>query len=284
MGTEANTPDPLKVNKTGPLQIAEVLIESVAASLAPTQIGDATFVAVPNTFKHLDITEAIEKAQRVPSRKRGTVQLFDLDSLIQHAKDQANATDGYIYASPADSTITAVFNDQRCSVPGWRDHRAYFKAEYTPEFSRWLSNSGKQKDQTAFAEFIEDNLADITEPGAQTLLDVATTIQANTSITFGSAKRLQDGQVQLQYTEVIDATAGAGGALSIPKTFKIGLRVFQRGEGYMLTARLKYRLAGGKVSFWYELDRPEATIEAAFNGYVAQLRAESGYTVLMGKP
>src|SRR6185369_12419611 len=112
--------------------------------------------------------------------------------------DQAGADQSYIYADPDQRTICAVFNDHRAADAGWRDHRVDFKAEYTPEFDRWLLNNGasKARGQTEFAEFIEDNLADITEPFAQQLLNVATTIQATSGINFSSAKRLQDGQTQ----------------------------------------------------------------------------------------
>ena len=180
--------------------------------------------------------------------------------------------------------ITAVFNDTRGTAAGWRDHRAEFKAEYTPEFYNWLRNNRQPKEQGAFAEFIEDNFADLAGDDAQTLLDVATTIQAKTNINFGSAKRLQNGQVQLTYTEDIDARAGAAGALEIPKEFTLGLRIFKNGDGYKLRARLKYRLASGSVKFWYELDRPERSVEAAFAGYVETLRDKSGYQVLIGTP
>ena len=38
---------------------------------------------------------------------------------------------------------------------------------------------------------------------------------------------------------MIDAKAGADGALKIPQAFNLGLRIFKNGEGYKLTARLK---------------------------------------------
>ena len=185
--------------------------------------------------KREDISEAIEKAQPAPNRKRGTVVVKDLDSLLLLCKDQF-PLDSFIYADPDARKITAVFNDTRGTAAGWRDHRAEFKAEYTPEFDNWLRNNRQTKEQGAFAEFIEDNFADLAGDDAQTLLDVATTIQAKTNINFGSAKRLQNGQVQLTYTEDIDARAGAAGALEIPKEFTLGLRIFKNGDGYKLRA------------------------------------------------
>ena len=280
----------MESTKSGSMVIAEQLLELSATAAAPVQIGDAYHhVVVPIGYKLEDISRSIEKLMPNPHRKGGTVTVKDLDSLLlvcadQNAADSERAADfGYIYADPENRKITAVFNDHRLT-PGWRDHRAEFKAEYTPEFQKWISQDKKQFGQTEFAEFIEDNMADITEPAAAALLEMATTIQAKTDINFSSAKRLQNGQVQLGYTETIDARAGANGAMEIPKEFALGLRIFKNGAGYKLKARLKYRLHSGAIKFWYELDRPERSIEDAFSGYVVILREKSGYQVLLGTP
>ena len=63
--------------------------------------------------------------------------------------------------------------------------------------------------------------------------------------------------VELYQGELIPSRAFADGALTIPREFELGLRLFKNGEAYKLRARLKYRLASGAVKFWYELDRPE---------------------------
>lgn len=274
------------------LQLTGMLSALSSAATEVHESGGYMHAIVPKDYKLEDISKAVEKMQMAPRRKTGSVQLKDLDSLLLYCNDQNQDGDiarasvtGYIYADPDQRKITAVFNDGRApDMPGWRDHRAEYKAEYTPEFSKWMERNKHQFDQSGFAEFIEDNMADITAPAATALLEMATTIQAKTDINFSSAKRLQNGQVQLQYTENIDARAGANGAMEIPKEFTLGLRIFKNGEGYKVHARLKYRLHGGSIKFWYELDRVERAIEDAFSGYVETLREKSGYVVLLGTP
>lgn len=279
---EQPTSNALGKGSTGEiLQLSGMLTALASACTGVHESGDYMHVIVPKDFKIEDISVAVEKSQPEPRRKRGTVTVKDVASLLLCCDDQS-AGASLIYADPDKRTITAVFNDTRGATPGWRDHRVEYKAEYTPEFDNWVRHNKQPKSQGEFAEFIEDNLADITEPGAQLLLDVATTMQAKTDINFSSAKRLQNGQVQLQYTEAIDARAGVNGALEIPKEFSLGLRIFKNGDGYKLKARLKYRLNAGTVKFWYELDRPERAVEDAFAGYVQRVRDESGYLVLVG--
>lgn len=285
METPKVTTHDVKAVKPEALQIAEQLIGLTSAALMPAQTGEAWFVNIPPGYTQKDITELVEKAAPVPARKRGAVALGDVPSLLAYCADQQAQDEAYIYADPDARSITAVFNDQRDSdVPGWRDHRAVFKAEHTPEFQLWMSRNKQKFSQTEFAEFIEDNIADISGDDGTTLLKVATTIAATTGINFSSAKRLQDGQTQLTYNETNNAVAGADGSLQIPQKFSLGLRIFKNGTGYAMSARLKYRINSGAVAFFYELERTERSVEDAFNGYVEEVRKSSAYTVLIGKP
>lgn len=264
------------------------VIEQIGAlTLAATAVhtaGNAQHLVLPPEYKHVDLTALIEKAGAAPSRKHGTVHLGDVHSFIAYVRDQAQPLSCYIYADPEARTLTAVLNENSsdtAQAPGWRDFRAVCKADLSREFECWMRNNKQPKEQEEFAVFLEDNIADIVEPSGDVLMAVALTLQAKTEVAFSSARRLDNGQVQLAYTETIDARAGAG-AVEIPREFAIGIRLFKNGQAYKVRARLKYRLGSGKVKFWYELDRPENVIEDAFEEYVSQARA-SGYTVLLGK-
>jgi uncharacterized protein YfdQ (DUF2303 family) len=268
--------DQSAIDKIGALTVAAANVHST---------GDSHLLILPPDYKHIDLTKAVESALPAPHRKSGVVALADLPSFLQYVADQGAVKDTYIYASPETRTLTAVLNDHARSyhdLPGWRDFRVSYVAELSREATAWLGNDRKPMEQEAFAVFLEDNIEDIAEPSGETMLQVALTLQAKTEVAFSSHRRLDNGQVQLTYTENIEARAGAGDIM-IPREFAIGLRLFKNGEGYKLRARLKYRLGGGKVKFWYELDRAENAIEDAFKAYVEQARA-SGYTVLIGRP
>lgn len=282
------------------------LIGDIVAARAPVVSAEGSMFAIlPPGYKRENITDEVRKLKPVQVRKSGTAILKSIDSFITYARHQDMQHLGYVYANIEHRTLTAVFNDYRGidadapaqtdpaaptelsyvgeAAAGWRDHRAKFTAELTPEAQRWIDHNTKQFGQTEFAEFLEDNFADLAGNEAQSLLTVATTIRAATAINFSSAKRLQDGQTQFTYNEMIDASAGADGTMSIPKEFTLGLRLFKGDtSGYALRARLKYRMHSGSVKFWYELDRHERALEDAFTGYVEKAK-DAGYTVLLGQ-
>lgn len=254
------------------------------AATAIQEIHGTTHLVVPEGYRHIDLTAAIEQAGAAPIRKKGAVHLGDLASFNVYVADQGSPIDTYIYADPDSRTLTAVLNEHVKSqrATGWRDHRAVYKAELSREFTTWMQSNKKPMEQDDFAIFLEDNIADVVEPSGEQLLQIALTLQAKTEVNFSSHKRLDNGQIQFAYSETVDARAGTG-MIEIPREFTIGLRLFKNGDGYKVRARLKYRLGGGKLKFWYELDRAENAIEDAFQAYVNQAR-ENGFTVLIGKP
>lgn len=270
--------DQIHINDTA----LDKLLTLETAATATRKVGDAHFMVLPPSFQHADISAAVEKAAPTPSRKRGSITLGNIESFIRYCKDQPFNAAGYLYADPDTYTITAVFNDQQGDQPGWRDFRAVFKAEPTRELAAWIEKDRQPMEQEPFAVFLEDNIADVIEPSGADLLQIALTLQAKMDVNFSSARRLDNGQVQLQYTETIDARAGAG-AIEIPREFTIGICLFKNAERWKIKARLKYRLAAGKVRFWYELDRVENLMDQAFAGY-AEAAAGAGYPILIGKP
>ena len=123
------------------LVLAEQLTDLVASTIAPEVMGTYSHVVVPEGYTVKELSEAVEKQQDAPNRKRGVVQLKSLKSLLDYMEDM-NASDGaildaFVYANPDQRTITTVFNDHK-NGGGWRDHRAVFSAEFTPEFKKWM--------------------------------------------------------------------------------------------------------------------------------------------------
>lgn len=261
----------------------ETIGKIVVSASKPITTGGVTHLMVSNDYKQVNITDLIEKAQLHPNRKVGTTVLLSLDSFNEYVKEQGRDATTHIYADPDARTLTAVFNDHgKNADAGWRDQRAVYTAEYSREFKTWMENNCQPMTQEQFAIFLEDNIADVVEPSGDTLLKVALTLQAKTEVHFSSSKRLDNGQVQLTYTENTQATA-TGDAMEIPREFAIGCRLFKNGDGYKIKARLKYRLSAGSVKFWYELDRPLNAVEEDFASYVEKAKNEK-FPLLIGKP
>ena len=175
--------DPHPTNPIGKSAMGEVLQLTgmlSALSSAATEVheqGDYYHAVVPQGYKLEDISRAVEKMQGAPRRKSGTVQLKDLDSLLLYCADQNKdgegvpaAVLGYIFADPDQRKITAVFNDHReNAIPGWRDFRAEYKADYTPEFAKWMERNKHQFGQTYELDRVERAIEDAFSGYVETL-------------------------------------------------------------------------------------------------------------------
>lgn len=147
------------------------------------------------------------------------------------------------------------------AMPGWNQHRSHFTLEPTEDFKAWKENNKKPMSQDDFGRFIEDHLPNIQTPPAADMLEIALSIQAKTEVKFSKATRLQDGQTQFSYSEVIDGQAGNKGQLKIPDTFSIGIALYRGCPAYKIDARLRYRINNGALQMWYELIRLHDVID-----------------------
>lgn len=241
---------------------------------------------VPGAFVSLPpgaTVHSLEHLQSAPLRARGTVAVRDAASfsrlILRRKTSRALRVYGVTTPSPK---FVAVLNDHALE-PGWRDDRIVYDCPLSREWKTWASASGKQMDQVAFAQFIEDNLPDIATPPAADMLEISRTLEAKKKVNFASGVRLHNGEHQITYEETVDGTA-AKGRLQVPETFSIGIAVLEGGDRYQVEARLRYRIAeGGKLTMWFDLIRPHCVLEDAATFVWKWLEAELGETIVHGE-
>ncbi|CPX18452.1 Uncharacterized conserved protein [Mycobacteroides abscessus] len=220
---------------------------------------------VTNSDEHRDF-DSLERYLPNPRRDRGTTTVLDVDS-FNKLIDGALHLDAVAYADRGPSRITAVLNDK-----GWRDHRIVVALQLSREWNHWAAADGKLLNQIAFAEHIEDGLAAITSPPAADLMEVVQNFQTKRKVEFQSGHRTQSGEVQFQYKEEATATAGGkGGHIEVPEHFTLRIPVYERGDVYDLTARLRFRIGQDGLLLGYKLDRAGDVKDVAFDAEVAKL-------------
>lgn len=237
----------------------------------------------------------LEATYRTPNRKRGHAGMKTPESFIDYV--QRHSLPGTTLAGTVNEkagSFTALLDYHQPEStdnpqPGWAEHTASLELAPTPEWARWMAKSGCDLDQKTFAEFIEDNAPDIIVPDAaekmpsqQDLMSLALTLQVKTDAQFGNNIRLQNGEQQLTYRENIEGTWGGDNKLAIPQKFALAVAPFVGTPKYLVTARLRYRAAGGKATFRYEIERPHKIVEDAFNDVRKKIETETTHRVLVG--
>jgi hypothetical protein len=164
-------------------------------------------------------------------------------------------------ASQSSLAVRVVFDAR---PDQWGDITADLQLQKSSEAKRWEAASGKYMAQQDFAEFCELNLPSFNSPDAATILEIAQTFQAKTTVEFGSAVRLSNGTIKLKREEKTEATAGERADISIPEELRLAMPLFSLDKPYEVRARLRYRVVEGAVKLSVLLVDPEMAYEHAF--------------------
>jgi len=210
----------------------------------------------------------VEHRSLEPLRPRGTAYVHDagafLEALDRRRLHFDGASDPVVYADEATNSLTAILNDDAGDAAGWRDYRIELLLRTTPEWAHWRGVDGQLLAQVAFAEHIENGLAELQEPEPATMLEIAQTFHATTSAVFKSGTRLASGMNQFRYEEEDSPSAGTSGTIEIPTRLTLVVAPFYGSARYEVGAFFRYRLSRAGLVLGYKLDRPHEVERAAF--------------------
>lgn len=269
---------------------------AIKPQVAPIADGAPFLVLLDENGK--ERVEWLDTVIKGPDRKTGNVTMFDAPSFISYVT-RHKAPGLMIYATPNPALFTAILNDHgavsdtNVIQADFRDFRALLKLDFSDEWKVWSGRNGHSKafeSTEAFAEFLEVNALDITDPDAAQFLELALNFAVKQDISYSKVTRLTDGHVQLSFNQIVEGSnaVGQGGIMKVPTKFTISVPVFRTSDPeaktYSCEANFRYRLRGSSISIWYELIRPSKVIDAAFRDLWDSIAKELNVPVLFGEP
>jgi uncharacterized protein YfdQ (DUF2303 family) len=268
---------------TDPSQIGD----TQAAIAAGAALGDprspcvdekaGVFTVVPKDYRIEDLENFLPR----PLRIKEDVALHDTDSFIAYVNNFKLPVSRIFFDTIEEEFVT-LLDYHEVETAGWCDHTASYKPRRSVECETWMASNRKQMTQVDFARFLEENMPDVVEPNSAELLQVALTFEAKKSVEFSSGVRLNNGQIQFQYDEVVRGTAQKG-TIEIPEQFVLGIPIHVNGPAYRIPVRLRWRLQEGKVVFWYEIVRPHRFIEDALKEIRERVSVETTTAIFAGR-
>lgn len=230
------------------------------------------FDRATNTFK--SVRPLIEEYRVDPRRRRGTAQVDTLKSFIELI-DRHKDVDSVIFGKTSwpSPKLTAVLNYDREGVAARKgDHRIEYAFPLTEEFTAWVNGNAKPMKQDEFAAFLEEHSAELAAPGdgerseyerlfKERMATPSEVVQLSRHLeVFVNAKakqgiRLQTGERQIEFAE--EHLNANGEKVVIPGVFMVSVPAFVDGDAVRIPARLRYRIAGGTIVWFYQLYRWE---------------------------
>lgn len=277
---------------------ADAVIEQTLLGVEPVRLTPGNFYVVrtKDGFKALDLNQpdvlkaaGWERLNAQSSYAFHNIQSFTSYVLGVFDNDpERHDEDAYrpvrsralCIADETSRAIRLIFDAQPNE---WGTVHATLQLAFSPEAKRWMDASGKYMAQQDFAEFCELNLETFSSPDAATILEIAQTFQAKSTVDFSSAVRLSSGAIKLKRDEKIEATAGERADISIPEELTVALPLFKYGKAYAVKARLRYRIVDGAVKLSVLLVDPEMAIEHAFKEVTEEVSSLLGMPVFYGK-
>ncbi|NUU22895.1 MAG: DUF2303 family protein [Streptomycetaceae bacterium] len=213
----------------------DALIEALATSALAEELAPGSIYA----FKHADRVTQIDLTDKhlpQPRRKTGRIVVDDAASFTHYYKKHADSG-SETYVSIDHGRVTAILNAHEATpnvefldednTARWGDHQLVLNLAQTDAWKRWTGRDRQLIRQADFADFIDDNRADIRKPSAADMLELVQHFQTQTRVTFNSAAVLANGNKRLVFTEETDAGAGAKGQIEVPGQLELVIAPFE---------------------------------------------------------
>lgn len=245
--------------------------------------GSSLIVVDHHPDRELEVLD-LQGRMAAPRDSKGVAQLHTADALVEWTNRNAGPGPYDLYADLRGFLAVVILDPQREGEPSWQEHRGVFAARRHPSWERWRNITGDLLAQADFAAHVQTCAADIAEPAALDMLEIAETLNLNVGAKISSAVRQRDGQRHLIFDETVEARAGFERELTIPETMKLHVPIFEGAEPTTVPARLLYRAVNGAVGFIVQIIDPDDIERAAFQSLVEAAGTDLGTVPIWGVP
>ena len=220
----------------------------------------------------INLAAEMETLRQSPAVREGLAIVTTLKSfidLVNYAKTEASAI--FAKTNWPDPHLLCVidYNDAEGNA-AWRNHRIRYPFPVTEEFANWIKFNGVKMEQGEFAAFLEDHAAELASPSDQErsiyeplfkerfatpaqLIDLSRSLEVFVGAKVKRQERIQSGERVIHFDE--QHMDGAGNEIDIPGIFMLNVPAFVDGEQVRIPTRLRYRVMGGSIAWYYSMYR-----------------------------
>lgn len=261
-------------------------------------------LAVPKGKELVSVKKFLDENLEKPERRRGTARLTTLTSFIEHVnrfKDEHSAVFADVANAPRLIGVLN-YNEKEAGAARFGDHRAEYAFPISDEWKAW-TNKKDAMGLADFAEFLEEHVGDIVDPGTlpkesatlaeakqlgitlatpQALMETSRGLTIHVKAGITNATRLSSGETQVDFKE--EHQGADGKALVVPGGFAIAIPVFRLGTPYLLLVRLRYRVEGAKVVWFFAISKVAKSFETAIAKVCDQAAVDTALPLFYGTP
>lgn len=252
-------------------------------------------ISGPHGSRHILVPEGFRLEDHpdpyaLPPYATGKVTLDDADSLIRYVNRFQDARS--VLIADYDTLSVVAFLDYHAGnngdglddpehsfSPGPCRHIASLCLRESEEFKRWAEMEDALHDQMAFAEFLDENAADIADPDPADFIEIARELEATQGVNFKSSTRLQTGERSLVY----ETETHVRGEMKVPTTFTLEIPLFQGEEPSEIHASFRFRPSPQGLKLGFVWRRVEYRRQGQFSLIAHRVAEETGRPVMFGR-
>lgn len=264
--------------------------EFLATAIAAASVSDPVIdlgggerrILAPDGFT----LHAADDPHRLPPYIKQLVTVDDADSLIVYTNRFSDARSVIIAALDA-LKITTALDWHRDNGGGGgaalaaqpAEHLVSLKLRNSEEYARWAAMEGKLHSQMEFAEFLDENSADIVDPNPAVMIEIARDLEATQGLKFRAATRLQTGERSFSY----ETETHVKNDLVVPQRFRLAIPIFHGEEPTEIEASFRFRPQADGLKLGFVWRRVEFVRQAMFRGIAYRVAEATGRPVIMGR-
>lgn len=229
--------------------------------------------------KLIDVSHFLEAYRTRPERKAGIARALTLASFIDLVNRHKTA-DSVIFADttwtkPSFTAVIDYHQNASAGDPAFGKHRIGYAFPLSEEWQAWVATNGKAMSQRDFAAFLEDRIADLSSPTdfernnlerdfgttlatPAELIRLSRGLQVNVDAKVKRAVNLQTGESEISFEETHKDADGK--PIKVPGLFVLSIAPFFMGDKVRVPVRLRYRVAGENIAWFYQIYRPDQSV------------------------
>lgn len=271
-------------------------------------IGRLASVPTEDGYELQSVEKFIDEMRDKPERRQGTIGADDLDSFVAltnrfKAENSVMFGRSSVTETSFSCGLISILNYHPAGsdnkVADNSDHVVRYDFPLSSELKTWLSKNKTPFNSREFAEFLEDNIADlvVAKPDAMRvtfgdetpsfatpskIFELSRGIEVRVDEKVVNAFRNSDGSFAIQYTQ--ENKDSTGQPLKLPEWFALGIPVFDGGEVYQIPMRLRFRVKEGTITWSFEMYRKNDTFTTAFADACDEATKATALPLFNGSP
>ena len=256
---------------------AGIAAATLTDPLIPLEEG-RLHLLVPDGFTVKDVTDPL----RLPSRIKQKVIVDTRASLVSYA-NRFQDHRSVIIADYDAGTISAHLDfhgDNEHELAAQHNaHTATLKLRDSEEYARWNEMEGGMHSQEEFAMFIEENVADVSDPDHSDLIEICRELEASQGVRFKSGTRLDNGDRAFTY----ETETHVKSEISVPQEIRLQIPLYFGEEPTEIRAKFRFRPTTTGLVLGFIWHRVEYMRQAKFQEMATLAADETGLPVFFGR-